>query len=246
MKKCRFSNCKVILDWKNLELCDSCILKSSCCEKYNNLYDMQKGCCYYCGDWRPKENPDLLSLRQQVSVALLPDWCILKRDINQSEFIRLSCYYCLRTKRLFRTMANIGSAISYLYENKTMDCYDGYPIHKDIYREIDLMREKKRMCSDCANIFSVHHKKPSSYCKDCQKKHRIDLKDVRKNRHSIIREHGQECEICNLFIYKQSRLHLDHDHQTGFYRGLLCSSCNAGLGYARDSTTVLQKILERS
>lgn len=41
---------------------------------------------------------------------------------------------------------------------------------------------------------------------------------------------GGRCEICS----QTADLHVDHDHSTGKYRGLLCSSCNKGIGMLRD------------
>jgi len=35
------------------------------------------------------------------------------------------------------------------------------------------------------------------------------------------------------------RLAMDHDHKTGFIRGLLCHQCNVMLGAARDNVAVL-------
>ena len=47
------------------------------------------------------------------------------------------------------------------------------------------------------------------------------------------------CEIC----HDVTRLLYDHDHETGAFRGWLCPRCNTGLGFARDSTEILQSMI---
>lgn len=52
------------------------------------------------------------------------------------------------------------------------------------------------------------------------------------------------CAICKLPPDGSSRtgkiLHIDHDHNTGKVRGLLCFPCNAGLGSMRDDPVLLR------
>lgn len=54
------------------------------------------------------------------------------------------------------------------------------------------------------------------------------------------------CAICGEpnYIYRHgevtTRLFLDHNHTTGRFRGLLCHSCNVGLGMFRDSPALLR------
>lgn len=50
---------------------------------------------------------------------------------------------------------------------------------------------------------------------------------------------GEFCKICGAGRGAK-RLHVDHDHETGEIRGLLCSLCNAMLGQARDNPATLQ------
>ncbi len=59
------------------------------------------------------------------------------------------------------------------------------------------------------------------------------------------------CAICKKpeHLTPQSRLHIDHDHETGKVRGLLCMSCNTGLGHLKDDIELLRnsiKYLEQS
>lgn len=47
------------------------------------------------------------------------------------------------------------------------------------------------------------------------------------------------CKICSVMV--NNRLHIDHDHETGKVRGLLCGSCNRGIGMFKDNATLLRK-----
>lgn len=51
------------------------------------------------------------------------------------------------------------------------------------------------------------------------------------------------CAICNREERHGKRLSVDHDHQTGQIRGLLCSDCNFGLGnFGDDPDTLLRAV----
>jgi hypothetical protein len=56
---------------------------------------------------------------------------------------------------------------------------------------------------------------------------------------------GGHCAICpSTTPVKGKFFHVDHDHETGKVRGLLCMNCNTGLGHFKDSTGLLRAAAE--
>lgn len=55
----------------------------------------------------------------------------------------------------------------------------------------------------------------------------------------MLRNQEGRCAICPTLDIKGKPLHVDHDHETGQVRGLLCRRCNNMLGMAGDSVEIL-------
>lgn len=66
---------------------------------------------------------------------------------------------------------------------------------------------------------------------------------------SLIANQNNACAICEVEIpdkleYKGKRRSVvDHNHETGEVRGILCLKCNLVLGHARENTTILYKAI---
>ena len=51
---------------------------------------------------------------------------------------------------------------------------------------------------------------------------------------------GGLCAICGC----SKKLHMDHDHDTGKIRGVLCGACNRGIGLLKDDYEVLSRAVD--
>ena len=59
----------------------------------------------------------------------------------------------------------------------------------------------------------------------------------------LIKKQGGNCLICTKKIDETSG-HVDHNHKTGEIRGILCGTCNAGLGMFQDDIQLLQNAID--
>ncbi len=64
-----------------------------------------------------------------------------------------------------------------------------------------------------------------------RKKYDISFEDFEK----MLAAQGWSCAICETPLDLWGRTtHVDHDHETGVVRGILCVRCNIGIGYIDD------------
>lgn len=70
-------------------------------------------------------------------------------------------------------------------------------------------------------------------------KHEYGLSE--KDYAAMVELQSGACLICNS---TPTLLYVDHDHETGKIRGLLCNTCNVGLGSFKDSPSLLKKAAE--
>lgn len=57
---------------------------------------------------------------------------------------------------------------------------------------------------------------------------------------AMMRAQCSTCAICYESLIRV-RAHIDHDHDTGKVRAILCSACNRGIGYLRDSPEIVRR-----
>jgi hypothetical protein len=81
----------------------------------------------------------------------------------------------------------------------------------------------------------VFRKQLLAYGRNTKKKYGLGLEEYVK----LLDLQNGKCGICGL--NKPYNLHVDHNHQTGRVRGLLCFHCNAALGHFRDNKELLKK-----
>lgn len=85
----------------------------------------------------------------------------------------------------------------------------------------------------------------SHWCKRCSWEYTLVSKYglTADGYEAIDRGQGGTCAICGAPPGKR-RLAVDHDHATGAVRGLLCTKCNVGLGYFKDSAEGVRRALD--
>ncbi|KKL48103.1 hypothetical protein LCGC14_2328860 [marine sediment metagenome] len=73
------------------------------------------------------------------------------------------------------------------------------------------------------------------------KREAIQYPPTVEQRDDLERLQRGKCAICGV---KPDRLVADHDHDTGVIRGMLCQSCNSGIGLLNDNPQVIRSAYE--
>jgi hypothetical protein len=131
-------------------------------------------------------------------------------------------------------------------------------------RECFEARPKEKTCTKCSQVkplgdFYVGH----SFCKVCKRSaYREWYGSTESDRTALRRrarkleldpdqilkhfnDHHGSCDLCGRppgeAVKGRKYLTIDHDHQTGAFRGLLCGSCNFALGMFRDDADLMRR-----
>lgn len=122
------------------------------------------------------------------------------------------------------------------------------------------LSQVERMCTKCGVTKPVadFHKNGTlrgvpqykTECKECRKAKPDTYRPYHlKNRYGItiedydrmFAEQGGVCLICNRPETQRKRLSVDHCHDSGKVRGLLCTTCNIAIGHLLDDPDVIQR-----
>lgn len=117
-------------------------------------------------------------------------------------------------------------------------------------RDNNLKDGVKYHCKECVNLANDQRSQKRSLETAAFNERNPDyykVRSLRKNYNLTLEElealevsQSYCCSICR----KKKKLHVDHDHDTGTVRGLLCFNCNTALGKFEDSTEILEAALK--
>ena len=106
-----------------------------------------------------------------------------------------------------------------------------------------LLRRRKQ-CIDCGQykLYKEFGSKRTD-CKEC-KSNKDSVRRYGLNNSqvlSLLENQNGKCAICLKSIQNRSEAHVDHEHSTGFVRGVLCSNCNTAIGLLSDNWQNLER-----
>lgn len=102
-------------------------------------------------------------------------------------------------------------------------------------RELDCKKCRNRKDSKKKSGTAAHKKNVKRY--QLKAWYGLTLEEYEQ----MLGEQDSACAICNQYM---KPVYVDHSHKTGKVRGLLCMTCNSGLGMFKDNPELLEKAIE--
>lgn len=137
---------------------------------------------------------------------------------------------------------NIGKKTAYLC---LCECNDTCTVNADslraghtkscgcLHKEAAAKRGKQNRLSEEARQVSKERRRKLDYAAHLRKEFNLTPQDVEAMRTT----QENRCRICSKIFDKTP--HVDHDHETGKVRELLCGPCNSVIGLVKEDTNIL-------
>lgn len=111
-------------------------------------------------------------------------------------------------------------------------------------KPLSAFNKSKRTSGQCKKCFAAYMREYRAKTPGWKKKKRAwDLKRnygmTTEDYDSLYKAQNGRCAICEC----KCQLVVDHDHNTGDVRGLLCSTCNVGLGMLKEDPQIATSLV---
>jgi hypothetical protein len=118
------------------------------------------------------------------------------------------------------------------------------PLHAEyrrMYRQLHYLANKKKHNQLAKLYYYKHAKRLAPLRRDwhLRTNYGITLADEKK----LLKKQKGKCAICKTVKFGRHRS-IDHDHNTGQIRGILCGRCNSGIGMFREDVTLLTEAVK--
>ena len=126
---------------------------------------------------------------------------------------------------------------------KTLKRFKNIVKCKTCSREFKQGRRRKYCSTEC--YFSFLENNPNKDLTHRQRQIKYNYGLTKDDYEKLILKCNNNCEICNVsFIDNNLTPNIDHCHTTNKVRGLLCTSCNKGIGIFKDDIFLLNNLIE--
>lgn len=103
---------------------------------------------------------------------------------------------------------------------------------KDLKHFVTIKGTKRNACKMCREMLNKANKLKNTYG--------LSL----KNFYSTLEMQNNSCKICKIKFNKSKNICVDHCHNSKRVRGLLCHSCNRGIGLLKEDKTILRRAIQ--
>ena len=129
----------------------------------------------------------------------------------------------------------------------TREIPKGSPLHQKlckscgVEKDVSAFRRHRNVCYDCEikNHKEFRRNNPTAAKNWALRIYGVSVGDYEQ----LLVEQDYRCAICGS-PGGERQLAIDHDHTTNRIRGLLCTSCNAGIGQFKENPELLQKAID--